>query len=52
MPANKRRTRMHVSSVTWLLAVFISSAIVLFAMLYWVTHSYLMQEVDERLRGH
>lgn len=51
MQANKRRARVHVSSVTWLLAVFISSAIVLFAMLYWVTHSYLLHEVDERLRG-
>lgn len=51
MPANKRRTRLHINSVTWLLAVFISSAIVLFAMLYWVTHSYLMHEVDERLLG-
>jgi hypothetical protein len=51
MPANKRRTRMPISSVTWLLAVLISSAIVLFAMLYWVMHSYLMHEVDERLRG-
>ncbi|WP_206997141.1 sensor histidine kinase [Trinickia mobilis] len=51
MPANKRRPRVHISSVAWLLAVFISSAIVLFAMLYWVTHSYLMHEVDERLLG-
>lgn len=42
---------MHVSSTAWLLAVFISSAILLFAMLYWVTHSYLMHEVDERLLG-
>jgi signal transduction histidine kinase len=51
MQANKRRPRMHVSSTAWLLAVFISSAILLFAMLYWVTHSYLMHEVDERLLG-
>jgi signal transduction histidine kinase len=51
MPASKRRTRMHLSSVAWLLAVFISSAIVLFAMLYWATHSYLVHEVDERLIG-
>jgi signal transduction histidine kinase len=42
---------MHLSSTAWLLAVFISSAIMLFAMLYWVTHSYLMHEVDERLLG-
>jgi signal transduction histidine kinase len=42
---------MHISSVTWLLAVFISSAIALFAMLYWATHSYLLHEVDERLLG-
>jgi signal transduction histidine kinase len=42
---------MHLSSVGWLLVVFISSAIVLFAMLYWVTHGYLMHEVDERLLG-
>jgi methyl-accepting chemotaxis protein len=51
MQANKRQTRMHFSSVTWLLAVFISSAIVLFTLLYWVTHSYLLHEVDERLLG-
>jgi signal transduction histidine kinase len=51
MPASKRRPRMHISSVTWLLVVFISSAIALFAMLYWVTHGYLMHEVDERLLG-
>ena len=51
MPASKRRTRMHLSSVGWLLAVFITSAIVLFAMLYWATHSYLVHEVDERLLG-
>ncbi|WP_175107883.1 sensor histidine kinase [Pararobbsia alpina] len=42
---------MHISSITWLLGVFISSAIALFAMLYWVTHSYLVHEVDERLLG-
>ena len=42
---------MHLSSVAWLLAVFISSAIALFAMLYWATHSYLVHEVDERLLG-
>ncbi|CAB3803268.1 Adaptive-response sensory-kinase SasA [Pararobbsia alpina] len=51
MPASKRRPRMHISSITWLLGVFISSAIALFAMLYWVTHSYLVHEVDERLLG-
>lgn len=51
MQVNKRQMRMHVSSVTWLLAVFISSAITLFAMLYWVTHGYLLHEVDERLLG-
>jgi signal transduction histidine kinase len=42
---------MHINSITWLLAVFIGSAIALFAMLYWVTHTYLMHEVDERLLG-
>ena len=51
MLTNRRRTRVHVSSVAWLLAVFISSAVVLFALLYWVTHSYLVHEVDERLLG-
>jgi signal transduction histidine kinase len=51
MPANKPRARFHTSSVMWLLVVFISSAIVLFAMLYWVTQSYLIHEVDERLHG-
>src|SRR6201999_313239 len=51
MLANKRQTRMHISSVSWLLAVFISSAIVLVAMLYLGVHSYLLHEVDERLLG-
>jgi signal transduction histidine kinase len=51
MPANKRQSRIHLSSTAWLLAVFISSTVILFAMLYWVTHSYLMHEVDERLLG-
>lgn len=51
MPASRRRPRMHISSITWLLAVFISSAIALFGTLYWVTHGYLLHEVDERLLG-
>jgi signal transduction histidine kinase len=51
MPENKYRLRIHVNSVTWLMVVFVSSAIALFAALYWVTQSYLIQEVDERLLG-
>lgn len=31
--------------------IFVSSAIALFAMLYWLTSSYLLHEVDERLLG-
>jgi signal transduction histidine kinase len=34
-----------------MLVVFVSSAIALFALLYWLTSSYLLHEVDERLRG-
>jgi signal transduction histidine kinase len=37
--------------VGWLLAGFVSSAILLFGLLYWLTASYLLHEVDERLRG-
>jgi HAMP domain-containing protein len=33
------------------MVVFISSAIALLALLYWLTSSYLLHEVDERLRG-
>jgi signal transduction histidine kinase len=38
-------------SVGWLLVAFVGSAIMLFALLYWLTGSYLLHEVDERLRG-
>lgn len=38
-------------SVGWLVIVFVGSAIALFALLYWLTTSYLLHEVDERLRG-
>jgi signal transduction histidine kinase len=43
--------RLHLSSVGWLLVAFVGAAIALFAMLYWLTTSYLLQQVDERLRG-
>ena len=39
------------NGVSWLLAVFISSAIMLFALLYWFTRGYLVHQVDERLHG-
>ena len=35
----------------WLLMVFVGSAILLFGLLYWLTATYLLHEVDERLRG-
>lgn len=44
-------SRVNFSSVGWLLTVFVSSAIALFALLYWLTSSYLLHEVDERLLG-
>lgn len=37
--------------VGWLLMGFLSAAIALFALLYWLTSAYLLHEVDERLRG-
>lgn len=42
---------MNLSSFNWLMIIFVGSAIVLFAMLYWLTSSYLLHEVDERLVG-
>jgi signal transduction histidine kinase len=54
MPAAKRAARVsagHTGSIGWLVIVFVSSAIALFALLYWLTTSYLLHEVDERLRG-
>ncbi|NPT57784.1 sensor histidine kinase [Paraburkholderia elongata] len=51
MPKAKRAARVNAGSVGWLVIVFVSSAIALFALLYWLTSSYLLHEVDERLRG-
>ncbi|WP_027796362.1 sensor histidine kinase [Paraburkholderia acidipaludis] len=52
MPRADARRRARLSGgVGWLLAVFVGSAIALFALLYWLTASYLLHEVDERLRG-
>ncbi|WP_187627332.1 sensor histidine kinase [Paraburkholderia sp. UCT31] len=51
VPANRRWPRLPANNVTWLLMVFVSCAVVLFAMLYWMMHTYLLHEVDERLRG-
>ncbi|CAM2156586.1 histidine kinase [Pararobbsia alpina] len=48
-PSNAKLFRM--GSIGWLLAVYIVSSVLLFAMLYWATHSYLVHEVDERLIG-
>ncbi|PYE16216.1 signal transduction histidine kinase [Paraburkholderia silvatlantica] len=45
------RARARIGSVGWLLVVFVISAIMLFALLYWLTGRYLLHEVDERLRG-
>jgi signal transduction histidine kinase len=39
------------NSVGWLMVLFVTSAIVLFALMYWLTGRYLLHEVDERLRG-
>jgi signal transduction histidine kinase len=47
----KRRVPARMGGVGWLLVVFVSSAILLFGLLYWLTGSYLLHEVDERLRG-
>ncbi|MFL9868947.1 ATP-binding protein [Paraburkholderia fungorum] len=54
MPTVKRPARVsagRAGSVGWLVIVFVCSAIALFALLYWLTTSYLLHEVDERLRG-
>jgi signal transduction histidine kinase len=52
--ARKRAARVspgRAGSIGWLVIVFVGSAIALFALLYWLTTSYLLHEVDERLRG-
>lgn len=51
MQLGKGRVRAWFGSVGWVLAVFVGSAAVLFGLLYWLTASYLLHEVDERLRG-
>jgi signal transduction histidine kinase len=47
----RQRIPASVPGIVWLLGVFVSSTIVLFTLLYWLTSSYLVREVDERLRG-
>ena len=42
---------LRIGSVGWLLLIFASSAVLLFALLYWLTSGYLLHEVDARLRG-
>lgn len=54
--ANLTRERVRtcvgrIGGVGWLLVGFVGSALLLFALLYWLTGSYLLHEVDERLRG-
>lgn len=51
MPTASPNSRVHAGSVGWLLAIFVTSAVALFALLYWLTSGYLLHEVDERLRG-
>lgn len=51
MPTASPTSRVNAGSVGWLLAIFVSSAVALFALLYWLTSGYLLHEVDERLRG-
>lgn len=43
--------RLRLSGMTWLSIMFVVSAVVLFVSMYWLTSSYLIREVDERLRG-
>ena len=50
-PRSSRAARLHPGSIGWLLLVFVSSAIALFALLYWLTSGYLLHQVDERLNG-
>jgi len=50
-PPSRRAARLHPGSIGWLLLVFVSSAIALFALLYWLTSGYLLHQVDERLNG-
>ena len=51
MPKASTTSRVHAGSIGWLLAIFVISAVALFALLYWLTSGYLLHEVDERLRG-
>lgn len=41
---------MRVGAIGWLL-VFVVSSVALFTLLYWLTSTYLMREVDNRLKG-
>ncbi|MGQ7938039.1 sensor histidine kinase [Paraburkholderia sp. D1E] len=51
MQKTRRAARINAGSVGWLMIVFVSSAIALFTLLYWLTSNYLLHEVDERLLG-
>jgi signal transduction histidine kinase len=42
---------LRMGSNAWLLAGYIVSSVLLFTLLYWATHGYLVHEVDERLSG-
>ncbi|WP_233836421.1 sensor histidine kinase [Paraburkholderia sp. ZP32-5] len=50
MQLARRDYRVRVGAIGWLL-VFVISSVALFALLYWLTSTYLLREVDERLKG-
>jgi len=46
----RRAYRVRVGAIGWML-VFVISSVALFTLLYWLTSTYLMREVDNRLKG-
>lgn len=51
MQQTRHGSRLRLSSMAWLTIMFVASAVVLFASMYWLTSSYLIGQVDERLHG-
>ncbi|MBN3847188.1 hypothetical protein G3N58_10150 [Paraburkholderia sp. Ac-20342] len=51
MRSARRTCPVQPGGTGWLLLVFAVSSLVLFVSLYWLTSSYLMREVDHRLKG-
>ncbi|RDU94826.1 sensor histidine kinase [Trinickia dinghuensis] len=49
--ADRSRSRLRPTGIVLLSVAFVVSAVVLFALLYWLTDRYLIHQVDERLYG-